>query len=197
MIGMENPASTPESASPQTATRHDGWTIDRQRQFCETLAECGNVELAASVTGMSRESAYRLRRRAAGRAFALAWDAALLLARQRMIDDVIEMAFAGSVERHYRDGKLVIEKRRRDPRGLLATIERLGSAKTLGTASAQAVAQDFEQFLDCMDADARDPRGYAAAFMAQRVETASLLTRDNLTAARRQLSAGLNHKSEV
>lgn len=186
---METTAPTPDS--PQPITRHDGWTAQRQRQFCEALAECGNVEVAASVTGMSRESAYRLRRRASGRAFALAWDAALLLARQRMIDDVIELAFEGSVERHYREGKLVMEKRRRDPRGLLATIERLGSAKALGTASAQAVAQDFERFLDCMDADARDPRGYAAAFMAQRAETATMLTRENLTTARLQLTEAL------
>ena len=188
-MGMNTAPASPDS--PQSATRHDGWTAQRQRQFCEALAECGNVEVAASMTGMSRESAYRLRRRAAGRAFALAWDAALLLARQRMIDDVIELAFEGAVERRYRGGKLVMEKRRRDPRGLLATIERLGSAKPLGTASAQAVAQDFERFLDCMDADARDPRGYAAAFMAQRAETATTLTRDNLTAARQSLTVGL------
>ena len=76
---------------------------------------------------MTRQGAYAFKNSSAGRAFALAWDAALLLARQRMIDDAYELAFEGSVERIYRDGKLVQEKRKRDPKMLLATIERLGT----------------------------------------------------------------------
>jgi hypothetical protein len=129
------------------------------------LAQCGNVERAAQSVGMSRESAYRLRQRAAGRAFSLAWDAALLLARHRLIDDAFEMAFEGSIERTYRDGKVILEKRRREPRALLATIERLGSKAALGNEPAKAVAQDFEVFLDCMDADSVHRSGETANFI--------------------------------
>jgi hypothetical protein len=35
----------------------------------------------------------------------------LRLARQRLIDETFELAFEGAVERIYRDGKLVQEKR--------------------------------------------------------------------------------------
>lgn len=150
--------------------RHNSWTPERQRGFCLALAECGNVDRAAKSVGMSRESAYRLRHRAAGMAFALAWDAALLLARQRLIDDAFEMAFEGSIERHYRDGELVVEKRRRDPSAVLAVIERLGAESALGKAPAIAVGQDFEAFLDCMEADARHQRGEAGKFITRHAD---------------------------
>jgi hypothetical protein len=191
---MNKPATPPVPVDPaadvlnQPAQRHDGWTPERQRAFCEMLAECGSVEHAAAAVGMSRETAYRLRRRRAGRAFALAWDAALLLARQRLIDDVFDLAFAGSVERHYRDGKLIAEKRKRDPRALLATIERLGTNKALGTGATNAVAQDFEEFLDCMDSAAAQRSGAAAQFMANRAAQSGILNRDSLLAAHGQLS---------
>jgi hypothetical protein len=159
------PAVTPRAPASSHIFRHDGWSPQRQRAFCEALAECGNVERAAQSVGMSRESAYRLRQRAAGRAFSLAWDAALLQARHRLIDDAFDMAFEGSIERTYRDGKIILEKRRRDPRALLATVERLGSRAALGNEPTKAVAQDFEVFLDCMESDALHRRGEAANFM--------------------------------
>jgi len=57
--------------------RHDGWTADRQRTFIHVLAFCGSVTIASLAAGMSRETAYRLRRRAGAESFAAAWDAAL------------------------------------------------------------------------------------------------------------------------
>jgi hypothetical protein len=184
-----SPDSSALSHAPAPAAiRHDGWTPKRQRAFCEALAECGNVERAAQATSMSRESAYRLRQRAAGRAFALAWDAALLLARQRLIDDAFDMAFDGAVERHYRDGKLILEKRKRDPRSLLATVERLGSSAALGSAPVKAVAQDFEAFLDCMEADGTHARGATANFMELAEDRASQPSKASISATRHQLS---------
>jgi hypothetical protein len=56
--------------------RLDGWTEEKQRRFIETLADTGLVGHAAKAVGMSRETAYRLRRSAHGAAFARAWDAA-------------------------------------------------------------------------------------------------------------------------
>lgn len=181
------PDSPPEGCALPATIRRDGWTPERQRRFCEVLADCGHVEQAAMAVGMSREGAYRLRNRAAGRAFALAWDAALLLARQRMIDLAIETAIEGSLERHFRDGKLVLEKRRRDPRGLLAVIEGLGSRQLLATAPVRAVAGDFEQFLDCMQADARCADGQTERFMAARANAAGP-GRESLDESCRQLA---------
>jgi hypothetical protein len=172
---------TPPTEPAFIASRQaNGWTIERQRIFCEALAECGYVEKAAAVVGMTRQGAYAFKNSSAGRAFALAWDAALLLARQRMIDDAYELAFEGSVERIYRDGKLVQEKRKRDPRMLLATIERLGSRTALGTAPVQAVAQEFAMFLDAMEAEADGVRGATAEFMECRAEWGGVMNRSSL-----------------
>jgi hypothetical protein len=59
------------------STRRDGWTIRRQFAFLDALVRTGSVIAAASAAGMSRESAYRLRRRASAALFAAAWDRAL------------------------------------------------------------------------------------------------------------------------
>jgi hypothetical protein len=162
---------SPSNPLALTASRQGGgWNVARQRAFLEMLAQCGLVERAAALVGMTRQSAYAFRHTTAGRAFDLAWDAALLLARQRMIDESFELAFEGSVERIYRDGKLVQEKRKRDPKMLLATIERLGSKAALGSAPVRAVAQEFSAFLDAMDADADGPGGGTGHFMECRAD---------------------------
>ena len=56
--------------------RFDGWTPTRQLAFLDTLARTRSVSAAARSVGMSREGAYRLRRRADGGLFAAAWDRA-------------------------------------------------------------------------------------------------------------------------
>jgi hypothetical protein len=172
------PSTEPALPAAFTPSRQsNGWTVQRQRMFCEALAECGYVEKAAALVGMTRQGAYAFKNSSAGRAFALAWDAALLLARQRMIDDAYELAFEGSVERIYRDGKLVQEKRKRDPKMLLATIERLGTKSALGSAPVLAVAQEFAAFLDAMEAEANGVRGATGEFMECRADWGSMATR--------------------
>ena len=56
--------------------RFDGWTPKRQLAFLDTLARTRSVSAAAKSVGMSREGAYRLRRRADAGLFAAAWDRA-------------------------------------------------------------------------------------------------------------------------
>lgn len=165
---MENDSPPLNALTP--SRQSNGWTVERQRAFLEMLAQCGFVERAAGLVGMTRQSAYAFRQTTAGRAFDLAWDAALLLARQRMIDETYEMAFEGSVERIYRDGKLVQEKRKRDPKTMLATIERLGMNTALGSAPAKAVAKEFSAFLDAMEVDAAGLYSATGEFMTCRAE---------------------------
>jgi hypothetical protein len=62
--------------------RRDGWTEERQRLFIRALAQSPCIEAAARAAGMSRESAYRLRRREGAGSFAAAWDS-ILAARPR------------------------------------------------------------------------------------------------------------------
>ncbi len=149
---------------------------------------------------MSRESAYRLRRRASGRAFATAWDAALLLARQRLIDDVFELAFTGSVVRTVIDGEVMQETTRRDARTVLATVERLGSVNLLCSAPTVAVAEEFDSFLDCLETDVEageaSPHGSrktqvpsaSAEFIATRMDFAGLFGRQQMDARRHFLA---------
>ena len=59
--------------------RHDGWTVERQKIFIEMLARTRNVSRAAAAAGMSREGAYRFRRRPDGAMFASTWDWVLSL----------------------------------------------------------------------------------------------------------------------
>ncbi|WP_121114486.1 hypothetical protein [Croceibacterium ferulae] len=57
--------------------RRDGWTPARQARFIGLLAQTGCVRKAAQMIGLSRESAYRLRRHPAAGSFIAAWTTAL------------------------------------------------------------------------------------------------------------------------
>ena len=58
-------------------SRNDGWTVERQCLFLGHLYLSGSVGHAAAAAGMSRMSAYRLRRRSDAQGFAHAWDVVL------------------------------------------------------------------------------------------------------------------------
>ncbi|MDB5681475.1 MAG: hypothetical protein JWO16_1280 [Sphingomonas bacterium] len=83
--------------------RLDGWTEEKQRHFIEVLADTGLVGVAAKAVGMSRETAYRLRRSPHGAAFARAWDTARHHAGGLVEDIVFERAIEG-VEREVYNG---------------------------------------------------------------------------------------------
>ena len=63
-----------QSAKP----RFDGWTPARQLVFLEVLARTRSVSAAARSVGVSREGAYRLRRRPEAALFRAAWDRAIV-----------------------------------------------------------------------------------------------------------------------
>lgn len=64
---------------PNRRVRADGWTHDRRVTFCVTLAASGSVTFAAASAGLSRKSAYALKKR--DPAFAALWDRSLASAR--------------------------------------------------------------------------------------------------------------------
>jgi len=87
--------------------RYDGWTEEKQRRFIEVLADTGLVGHAAKEVGMTRASAYRLRRAAHGGAFARAWDRARELAGAVIEDIAFERAIEGvEVETYDSNGDL-------------------------------------------------------------------------------------------
>ena len=67
------PAFSPVPVRP----RADGWTPARQAAFIAALSLTHCIRSAAARAGMSRESAYRLRRHPGAASFAAAWDAIL------------------------------------------------------------------------------------------------------------------------
>lgn len=113
-----------DQADIATATcRHDGWTPERKALFLDHLASRGNVRAACASVGMSREAAYKMRRRDG--VFGRSWDAALLLARDITAETIGDRAIDGIEEEVWYRGELVGTRRRYDARLLLARMARL------------------------------------------------------------------------
>ena len=99
--------------------RHDGWTVERQRAFIASLAAGGCVSDACAEVGITARSAYKLREHPKAEAFRAAWDLALNLASARLVAIAWERAVHGTVERYYRNGELVGERRKPSDRLLM------------------------------------------------------------------------------
>jgi hypothetical protein len=133
-----------ETPEPQPATlpaipalskvegRHDGWTGEKMAIFCETLAETGVVAEACEAARMGISGAYAARRR--NPVFAAAWDAALIIARERLADTLLARSIEGNIEQIWRDGELVGERHVIDNRLGLAILRRLDRVAELGMA---------------------------------------------------------------
>jgi hypothetical protein len=142
-------------AASAAQPRHDGFTPDKRRIFLATLAATGVVADACRMAQVSRMAAYNLRHRAEGRAFARLWDAALLIARGRLADDVHSRAMCGVIDRVYRNGELVAERHRYDNRLTMAVLTRLDRyAESLDefAADARAIGGKWEEALALVDA---------------------------------------------
>ena len=105
--------------------RRDGWTAARQIGFIHRLAICGCVGTSARGVGMSRESAWRLRKRAGAESFAAAWDEAAGWGGDRMTDLGVERCLEGEVRPYYYKGRKCGETIRYDDGLLIAVLNRL------------------------------------------------------------------------
>jgi len=134
------PAPTlPEFSTAPTRKRHAGWTAERQRRFIEHLALTGHVGEACAMVGVASSSAYRLKHKVGAESFSEAWDAAVRMSSTRLQAIAFDRALNGRVERHYRNGELVME--RRIPSDYLLTwlLSRLDPAM-FGSPTAKALA---------------------------------------------------------
>jgi hypothetical protein len=137
--------------------RADGWTEEKQRRFIETLADTGLVNVAARAVGMSRESAYRLRRSAHGAAFARAWDAARHHAGGLVEDIAFERALEGTEQEVINSEGAVVATRLVHDNGLLKWLlshlksERYGSARSPGAGSQGTAIPVLEESLRAME----------------------------------------------
>ncbi|NIJ09024.1 hypothetical protein FHS31_002654 [Sphingomonas vulcanisoli] len=177
-----------DAAELGDAARPDGWTGARRRSFLESLAEGHTVEAACRIVGLSVASAYALRRRAGGEAFALGWRAACLLARDALADTLTSRAIDGQVDTYTRADGEQVTRHRFDNRLAMAVLTRLdrlaeppaergagaGAAATERPApsaddpaqAARAVAADFPAFLDLITQEGADWRAFVAAAIA-------------------------------
>jgi hypothetical protein len=133
------------------------WTPEKQGRFLEALARSGSVKGAAAFVGMSRESAHRLRRRtqdrAEGRAFARAWDAALIHARELYAEEVLEKGLNGWSETVWYHGEEVGERQRFSVPLLLAALARLDAKADecdLAGHPARAAAAEFDEMVEAI-----------------------------------------------
>lgn len=157
---MENPVPDP-AAIPAPASYH--WTPGLQRDFLDHLATSGSVRIAAGRVSMSPSAAYQLRRRPEGAAFSLGWAAAVLIARDRLADELLDRALYGieeTTERFTEEEKLksLTKRRRHVPSLGLAMLARLDQAvETRARAGeamlAQIIAGDWAGFLALFDLD--------------------------------------------
>jgi len=162
--GKTAPAS-PAPRQRARATRADGWTPDRRRTFLEALSEGHTVEAACGVVGLSVASAYALRQRRGGEAFAVGWRSACLIARDRLSDELYSRALQGVTESVTRADGETVTRHRYDNRLAMAMLTRLDKLAehprpdhltpqdtTDPFVRARAVAADFTHFLALVEA---------------------------------------------
>ena len=105
------PPQIPEFVPVPTRKHRVGWTAERQRTFIERLAVTGDVGEACALAGLSSSSFYRLCNKAGADSFVAACRAAKVLASTRGSAIAWDRAINGRVERFYKDGELVMERR--------------------------------------------------------------------------------------
>jgi hypothetical protein len=140
---------TPPTPSNTPTSRHDGWSPDKQLQFCDMLKARHTVEEAAESVGLSSRAAYALRARDPD--FAAAWRAARDVVRQALVDKALVYAFHGRVVRIYKNGTLVGDRRRQSPAMVVAALKRIRSTSRLSDPTVVAAAQDFGICLELLE----------------------------------------------
>lgn len=123
--------------------RADGWTAERQAEFLAHLALTGLVGRAAKAVGMTRETAYRLRRRERAESFAAAWDTIVLRlcgmgavpARKVTLDELKARAFHGTLRPLTYGGAFTDIAQEHDSAALLRLSRRQFSARRRSAAT--------------------------------------------------------------
>ena len=102
------------------------WTDACQAHFLGWLAETGSVSAACARVKMSRNGAYKLRKKPGAESFAAAWDAALGLPVRRVtIDDLHSLAYKGLIKPRFRGGKYIGSRQKPDSSALIKLVKRL------------------------------------------------------------------------
>jgi hypothetical protein len=141
-------ARLPAAAYLRYQNRADGWGAGRQAAFLAHLADNGVVADAARAVGMSVGGGYALRRTARGYAFNLGWEAALIIARRIVADNLMTAAIRGEQSRWVRE-EGVTTYTRQNTKLSVTLLDRVNPATTLP--EILAVATRFDCFLEMID----------------------------------------------
>lgn len=190
----------PADELAQPKERHDGWSPDKQVTFLEALARTGNVRAAATYAGLSRESAYKLRRRADGRAFARAWDAAIIHARDIFQDELMDKGLNGWSEAVWHQGEEVGTRERWSAPLFLAALSRLdkmadgldvkGNPARVAAENFDALLEGIGQGSDCAElVDEIDASGRTASAPKEQRSGSNLLAAISLHSGRERINA--------
>jgi hypothetical protein len=131
------------------AQRADGWTPARIRSFLTVLAEWGVVSVAARAAGISRKSAYALRKSPKADAFAAAWETAMRLAHERRIDRRPSRVLHFTAKPVIRNGKVWGVRYQQDNRSAMATLARLDRAVGTGIQDLAALLETIGEGSSC------------------------------------------------
>jgi len=141
-------ARLPAAAYLRYESRADGWSAGRQAACLAHLADNGVAADAIRSVGMSSGGCYALRRTARGYAFNLGWEAALIIARRIVADNLMTSAIKGEEARWVREDG-VTTYTRQNPRLSMALLDRVNPATALP--EVLAVAVRFDCFLQMID----------------------------------------------
>jgi hypothetical protein len=141
-------AKLPAAAYLRYANRADGWSAGRQAACLAHLADNGLIADAVRSVGMSVGGSYALRRTARGYAFNLGWEAALIIARRIVADNLMTAAIKGEESRWVREDG-VTTYTRQNTKLSLTLLDRVNPATALP--EVLAVATRFDCFLQMID----------------------------------------------
>ncbi|MGV3730989.1 MAG: hypothetical protein ACO1NN_09560 [Sphingopyxis sp.] len=156
---MDDAAFDP-AATPAPVSYH--WTPRLQRDFLEAFATNGSVKISAAKVGMSPSAVYQLKQRPHGAAFRLGCAAAVLIARSRLVDELLDRAIWGHDETSTvmrEEDRSFVKRRRIDSRlglAMLARLDRMVEVRARAGEEmlAQVIAGDWPGFLSLFDAAA-------------------------------------------
>jgi hypothetical protein len=138
----------PAAAYLRYDMRRDGWTAGRQAACLSHLADHGIAEDAVRSVGMSPGGAYAFRRRTRGYLFNLGWEAALLIARRIVADNLMTAAIRGERSVWLREeGKTTFT--RNSAKLSLTLLDRVTEVESLD--EVLAVVARFDWFLQLLD----------------------------------------------
>lgn len=155
---------------PAPASYH--WTPALQRDFLESFAATGSVKISAARVGMSPAAVYQLKQRPQGAAFRLGCAAAVLIARSRLADELLDRAIWGHDEMTTvmrEEDRSLTRRRRIESRlglAMLARLDRMVETRARAGEEmlAQVIASDWPGFLSLFEVDGENrDEGHNAA----------------------------------